>query len=63
MVIWFPGQSYLLRAFSNYVLLRIASGRCVYVSGRCGCVLVVGNASMLDLLYMINVGKITVNLA
>ena len=28
----------LLKTFGNYVLLRIASGRCVYVGGRCGCV-------------------------
>ena len=80
-------QSYSSRMLSNYILLHIASGRCVYVClwsmyvcvvsvcvyvcGRCMCmwsvcvwVLVVGNASMIDLLlYVITVCKIAVNLA
>ena len=30
MAIWFPGQSCLLRMLNNYVLLCIASGRCVF---------------------------------
>ena len=36
MLIRFPGRRNLLRTLNNYVLLRIASGRCVcvYVSGR-----------------------------
>ena len=44
MVIWFPGQSYSLWMRSNYMLLYIASGRCVcvYLWSVCVCMFVVG---------------------
>ena len=66
MGIWFPGRSYLLRTFHNYVLLRIASDRyCKY--GRFD-IFVCSLSSLYypaicshrDLiLYTITVGKIT----
>ena len=33
MAIWFPGRSYSLRMLSSFILLRIASSRCVFVVG------------------------------
>ena len=73
MAISFPGRSYSLRMLNNCILLQIASrcvcvfvvGVCVCICGRCVCVcfwlclLVVSNASMIDLLLsVITAGEI-----